>query len=378
MANTLVDISGNGKDHAVLNGVSTVDGIMFDQASGSGTSIARTDLGNVYTIAFRLKQLSVSGVPFSDGGVSDYVRLNTGTSQITHRGSSGTAAVWDTGIVPQNEWMDVVIVRNNTAATAYENGVSLGAAVISGDFAYTGFANYGTFPFKGIIEDFRVYSTIWTAQQVQDYHNSFARRPVLVEDFSLDAVGTAVPQGWQKGTGTYEIKELAAQDSVLKHLDVGTKYLECTSAGTIAIPSKAAYGTWEFDLYKEDASTIQVAFINNQISHVANLGYALLFFFSEQVRLNRIGITVLTGSAASYIAPLTWYRIKITRTKDGEFYTYIEGGAFGNDFVLVDVSGGSGTNPATDQSILTSEYFSLDFDIGDRLTNLIITEGVQQ
>lgn len=37
------------------------------------------------------------------------------------------------------------------------------------------------------------------------------------------------------GTGSYKISELSADDSVLKHLTIGTKYLECTSNGIIKI-----------------------------------------------------------------------------------------------------------------------------------------------
>lgn len=40
---------------------------------------------------------------------------------------------------------------------------------------------------------------------------------------------------WTKQSGAFKIGELSADDSVLKHLTIGTKYLECTSNGTIII-----------------------------------------------------------------------------------------------------------------------------------------------
>lgn len=40
---------------------------------------------------------------------------------------------------------------------------------------------------------------------------------------------------WTKQSGAFRIGELSADDSVLKHLTIGTKYLECTSNGTIKI-----------------------------------------------------------------------------------------------------------------------------------------------
>ena len=51
-----------------------------------------------------------------------------------------------------------------------------------------------------------------------------------------------------QGNGQYEVKELSAQDSVLKHLDKGTKYLECMVSGTVGFASDQAYGEWEFNL----------------------------------------------------------------------------------------------------------------------------------
>jgi len=60
------------------------------------------------------------------------------------------------------------------------------------------------------------------------------------------------------------------------------------------------------------------------------------------------------------------------------FAVFIKGGRFGDDYTLVDVTGGSGTNPVTDATFSTSNYFVLDLDAGDRFTNLIITDGIKQ
>jgi hypothetical protein len=68
--------------------------------------------------------------------------------------------------------------------------------------------------------------------------------------------------------------------------------------------------------------------------------------------------------------------MKITRTKDGEFYVYVKGGTFGNDWTLIVESGGS--NPVTENTNTESEYFVLDFDAGDRVANITILDGVVQ
>jgi hypothetical protein len=204
-----------------------------------------------------------------------------------------------------------------------------------------------------------------------------------VEDFSLDAVGTAVPQGWQKGTGTYEIKELATQDSVLKHLDVGTKYLEATGAGTIAIQSKAAYGTWEFDYYKGDNGSIDLIHLFNTKTDGSGDGYAVRINNSEVLGIYRINAGVTTFkfyTADSYLSANTWYRFKVTRTKDGEMYLYVKGGAFGDSDWTTVVAGGAGTNPFTDATLTAGGYFSPEMttQVGGIITNIKITEGVQQ
>ena len=85
----------------------------------------------------------------------------------------------------------------------------------------------------------------------------------------------------------------------------------------------------------------------------------------------------IMNTAASYIEINTWYRIKITRTLDGEFYFYIKGGAFGvNDWTLITAA--SGSNPVTDNIYTLSEYFIPDFVAGDRIANIITRKAVQQ
>lgn len=40
--------------------------------------------------------------------------------------------------------------------------------------------------------------------------------------------------------------------------------------------------------------------------------------------------------------------------------------------------GDSGTNPVTDNTYTTSEYFVLDIDAGDRIANIKLTDGIKQ
>jgi len=101
--------------------------------------------------------------------------------------------------------------------------------------------------------------------------------------------------------------------------------------------------------------------------------------YDESIRFSKGGGTSLFQTATSYISINAWYKIKVTRTTDGEFTVYIKGGDFGNDaWTLVDVTGGSGSNPCTDGTYSESNYFVCDIDSGDRISNIKITNGVTQ
>ncbi len=307
----------------------------------------------------------------------------------------------------------------------------------------------------------------------------------------------------------------------LPNFDTGTKYLQCTSAGTIAFQSKQAYGTWEFDVYKgADANVMLTEFISSGVGGYASVtGYMLNINQSELIALQKMNATGspsgLFSTAASYIANNTDYRIKIERlvssgvfkdiptlqvsdlengsganayttftnasrygfsaisngsgvhvagTADeisivntenyliefdlelnsgtaprcrlreaftgtgisntvvatsgrnsfiltatgtatgvlrfsnenlstdytisnlrisqiydpGTFAVFISGGSFGDTYTLVDVSGGSGTNPVTDNTHTTSNFSVLDLDVGDRMGRFLYKKGIQQ
>lgn len=167
-------------------------------------------------------------------------------------------------------------------------------------------------------------------------------------------------------------------------MDKGTKYSECTSAGTVAIPSDIAYGSGEFDVYKkEEGSTITIYFISDKVGVYPDVNaYFFRLDSAEAVRLMEYtgaAVTIITKSADSYVKNNTWYRIKWDRTLDGEFHLYVKGGVFGNNgWTLVDVTGGGGSNPSIDTSHTESQYFVLDLNVGDRFANLTIKNLVRQ
>lgn len=163
----------------------------------------------------------------------------------------------------------------------------------------------------------------------------------------------------------------------LPNMDSGYNYLECTTAGTKPYGGqKEAYGTWEFDLYKGTGAS-SFAFIGETSDAVTN-GYTIKFPAANQFILRRVDATNIMSTVSSYIENNTWYRIKVTRTSDGEFTVSIKGGDFGDEYVLVDTTSGSGTNPVTDNTYTTSDFFLVDLDQDDRIGNITITSEVKE
>lgn len=393
----LVDISGEGNNGTINGAVSSRDGLVFD---GEDDVVNMDDVNEVeginsITIVCRFKhtgswvtrEFLVSKTKISSTA-TDSFQLGAGNGVFWGVSNGTITATVDMTDPSPDLWHDVVATYNGSQIELWLNGISQGTAPLTGNINNStrklkigGSDSLITF-FNGEIADAKIYNRAFTEAQAIAYHNSFAKRVALRESFDYDGIGN-VPKEWIPGTGTYSVQELTAQDSVLKHLDVGTKYLNCDGAGTMAIPSKKAYGEWEFDLYKGGGSnTSLVYFILNKQVAITTTGYVFYIDSSEGLNLHKVGVAgndSLWASPNVYTTIDTWYRIKIIRTFDGEFYSYIKGGVFGdNDWTLISVVGGSGSNPETDNTHIVSEYFVLDFDAGDRIANIKITEGVKQ
>lgn len=168
----------------------------------------------------------------------------------------------------------------------------------------------------------------------------------------------------------------------LPDLKQGTKYLQFTTAGTVSIPSKTAYGTWEFDWFKVgEGNEIKFNFISDGQNGYSTYEkcYCIYIGSTETVRLHTAnGSTpqALFYTAENYIKNNTWYRIKVIRSITGIFTVYIKGGSFGDNYVLVSTTGGSGTNPMTNNTYTTSNYFVLNLGAGDRVANIRITPEI--
>jgi len=181
--------------------------------------------------------------------------------------------------------------------------------------------------------------------------------------------GGRLPANWTVVSGSFaiEIEE-----------NTGEYYLSCVTAGVIGIPvpqemqdlTKGGF-EWEWDMYKEGGSNITRCRIISDVIGEGSTGNGYYFRFESDEQVGLVEFsgsgTLMADSSASFINIQTWYTCKVTRSQDtaGQFTVYLDG-------TLVDVTGGSGTNPATDTTHTTTKYLVLDLDTGDRVKNIRI------
>ena len=263
------------------------------------------NLGNVKSVSFRIK-LATTTEQILEGAANDKLILaNAGTLTYAEFDNAYINGI-DSDTISAGLWHNVVITSSTdvdmSACTLALNNTS-----------------YGAFD----IADLNFYNYELTPTQAKAYHNSFQEvyfKDNMTYDGADGIVGTKDP--FITGTGDFKTEELATADSVLTDLKVGTKYLECDSAGTTAVQSKQAYGEWEFDVYKgAEGNNIWIDFIQNS-SNIDD-GYIIRLYDSEifafQRRNNGSSLN-LFYTATSYIDIDTWYRLKVARlSSEGVF-----------------------------------------------------------
>ena len=176
--------------------------------------------------------------------------------------------------------------------------------------------------------------------------------------------------GWTVSSGSFAIN-----DSVFNPLSTNQYSLVCKAPGIISIPSNQAYGSWEFDYYKgNDNSRVEVDFIADRIGTEQNQnGYYFTDNSNELIGIVESSIDstndVMCTEHGYTSTNGVWYRIKIVRNIYGSFSTYLKGGSFGSDYEPLSIA--EGTNPAINNRYISSDYFVLDLDSGDRISNIV-------
>jgi len=362
----LTDISGNGNNGTISGAISCKNGMKFDGINDY-INIPLISPSGVKTLNIRLKLNSTSdNQRIFYGGSPFYLQIISGVLRFYN----GDTAIDITS--PDLLEHTYSFVISATKINIYKDGIKVIADrdwVGVNGFSTLILGQGGGIRFTNMeAQDIQIYNRALSEQEAKDYHNQFVK-PVILSDYKYDAVGN-FPKNYIKGTGTYEIVEDTN----------GEKSLKCTSAGTCAIQSKTAYGEWEFDYYHAQNAYKYLEFINNNKNNVnSNNSYGISPNSNNGLRLRKANVT-LFETVNDYIKQLTWYRIRITRTTDGEFTIYIRSDEDSNftNWTLVDTTGGSGTNPVVDNTYTTSKYQVFDLDTNDELGDIQIWNGIKQ
>jgi hypothetical protein len=171
---------------------------------------------------------------------------------------------------------------------------------------------------------------------------------------------------WQVISGTWKVSETSD----------GKRWLECVTAGTVAMLQANAFGTPTFTMLKHSAtSESYVGFLMQQkvaVTDATQNGYVIQLRGSLRVNLSRITGGVVAAddfyTATGYVAVDTPYQITPNRRpSDCRFTAYIKGGTFTTQ-TLIDATGGGGSNPtAADATYTTNAWMILTFLAGDKL-----------
>lgn len=141
--------------------------------------------------------------------------------------------------------------------------------------------------------------------------------------------------GWQVDSGSFDIVDERDE----------TKAIEMGQASIAYMPNPitGGYGTWEFELWKEDEiGQPYVSIMQDRVAQFADgIGYQIVVSSIEQVFLRRTtaGGAVTVLSTATGVFPLQqWVKFKITRDASGTWNMWIDGvqvgsGAVDNTYV---------------------------------------------
>jgi len=385
----LVDISGNGNDWTINWPLSTKGWLAFDGVDDE--VISNNDLSTLWTCTILLtakvnSYVWVNNHYFAKKEWWSYALRVVARNDGKIRISNNVDAVVESSVVNPLQEHTIAIVFDNWTTNwtkIYYNWEKVWEWTLSltewdwkiyiGSYAYANFMNLE-------IYDVRVYNTVLSEQQIKDYHNARVSQVYINEDFRYEKASweNILPIGWTPWTGSYKVVENA-------WLDGNSKALECTSAGSIALQSKQASGTWEFEIEKALGSNVIACVFIADKSPTSGLiisscnGYYVAIGSNENLILwiaNTTWAVALSYTANWYIQNWVPYWIKVERNVDGEFTLYIKWWTFGENYVLVDVSGWSWTNPVTNNTHTSCKYFLHESDTQDQIANIKLTKWV--
>jgi len=371
----LKDITGNGND-SISNGRYSrtkskfrTDALSFD-AQSTGDDVGFNCGDNIdlteFTISLwvRMRDITTNGRLVSIGSDGATVNetnygMNIGTllGKLRIRGDGFSLTRSDS--YPVNEWCHVVLTFEGVAAggkvytyqdkdqelittlTSFVNYSTPKTAIgVRQDLVYAANADIALVKIYSSAKDQAWVDADYDKGRTLLYHETFEDANVSLEPVTSGHLFDE----WRVKSGSYKISD-----------DGADKWLECVTAGMAYMPSYEAYGTWEFDLWKKDASHTVVIINHDKISSASNASnYNFIHRGTEEIDFRKEITAIIDGGATTYAAE-TKHTVRITRDGANLFKLYMDG-------VLI----GSVTN----SSYTTAKYFVLDFDAGDKITNI--------
>jgi hypothetical protein len=387
---TIVDETGAGNDASVIGSPTFVE-TLLGQGALMVDNLNRFDTGSDWVgtgaLTFGCWVIldgygpSNAGRLFENG--KTLLRWDGGNARMVFSSDGSTSVNSATSSIILGKPNFVCVTRNASGVTNfYVDGVLSGSAdqdsgtptggtnnVIFGN------RNAGDRATEGvIIEPFAIVGTVETAAQILARYQKGANVVQFKTDWGSYADEQSLGSGfvgstpWEVKTGSWETDTDTIEGQECK-------VFKCNTSGVLALKinnyldtTEGSFGTWDFWLYKgTDAGTSTVTIIDEDTT-VNNVGgYGIRLMSDERIQFIEWGSAEKFNTVASYVAIQTWYNIKITRDSLGVFSAYIRGGAFGWDWVLIDVTGGTGTNPFTDITRTTNNYFVIDLDGNDKM-----------
>jgi hypothetical protein len=274
----------------------------------------------------------------------------------------------------------VVAIMDGLENKLYLNSELIGSGESSSDYwnSFTGnlYINgrgLNINPLDGNVSNVKIFNRALTESEIQAEYNAgakavnFKTNYGVTETVSADTSGELSNSPFRVESGSFHI----SNDTIN---GCSAKVIDDVTAGVVQIPSayfhggytQAAHGTFECLMYQGNAANeTDFVFIGNQNTAPTDAtfnGYSLRFGSAQQVSLikwtNGV-LGVLGSTAAAAINTGQWYRVKVTVSAGGEFSFYL-------DDILVDVSGGSGSNPVVDTSHTTSKHLLFSFGASDK------------
>ena len=213
---------------------------------------------------------------------------------------------------------------------------------------------------------------------------------------SLKMARLSKKYGWEPGAvitenhdyEVYSKQQLTANTGIKKK---GDFVLKCTSSGIIGIPSKQAYGYWEVQIMSNGLNNKGIVFMAN--TPYTNEPYVLALASGGIIILRSTGGGTIMQTNGDYIDNTVMYKIRIYRTggstptkfplklvpagtvqSTGTFLVTIQGGIYTNE-TIVSTTGGTPSNPNTENGSTSCKYFNLSLTTNDIIGDIIMKDG---